>query len=809
MNFEFLEDSCQTDSSLRLYQQKNKEKIYKAWETCRSVMLQMPTGTGKTRLFVSIIKDIHCLAQKECKALKVLIMVHRKELVDQIDKELSIRYSLAHGIIQAGDRERKHYPIQIASVQSLSRRLDNWRDKLFDYIIVDEAHHITAQSYQKIIKAFPEAKILGVTATPCRLNGEGFTNTFEHLIVSPSVRWFINNDYLSRYEYYSVARTSFIQKEIDGIKKFSNGDYAEPEMARVCDNNRIRAQVVDTYLKFAKGKKGIVYTINKEHNKNLCEEFISKGIVAVALDCDTPQNMREEYIEEFKNGDIQIICNVNLFTEGFDCPDIEFVQLARPTKSLSLYLQQVGRGLRTSENKDKVLFLDNVGLYNKFGLPMARRYWRKHFEGRYDELDDEFEDKEEDEIDICLDDNIVRKRRSNLKEGCEIVHLIESTEDAIISGERAEQLWKLLDGYNTLNVKACEGAIGKLQDHIIKYGKELGFRQLDGAFISYYMKNGESLLYYHLDFMEDSQFVKCHLEGKPDVLGLFYDENGNEEKNRRVAANKDEIAICYDSTFNAFRLQILKKSISEWRKEVEHCNFSEDELEDLIPKVLNNSFSTFPSNNTNIPTDLHRLFFDMKDVLPKSGKVGKFVSDFVKALITSIYKTQGVRAGLFYMIKSLAHNNYWINIFIQAIEKEYGTKINIEGRKDIEKEVNVEEDSIYSKDNPIPLSKAIHVPELDIYITPLVMDAYEAFREIDSKRLDERLDELGPDYVSGDPEADALTAKFEKELDEKEKAGERFNKAPAEERVRAINVAFTMIENNKKYGIPSIHWKSK
>ena len=321
------------DDTLRGYQQDNKQKIYDALERVNSVMLQMPTGTGKTRLFVSIIKDIFQYSRDNKQVLKVLVLVHRTELIDQIDEELGFRYNLAHGIIQAGEKERKIYPIQLASVQTLGRRLDKWTDKEFDFIIVDEAHHVKADSYQKIIKTFPRAKLLGVTATPVRLNGHGFTDIFDELIVSPSVKQFINDGYLSQYEYYSVARSSFIQQEIDGIKKFSQGDFAESELERVCDNDRIRAQVVKTYLDFANNKKGIVYTVNKEHNKNLCKEFNEKGVHAVAIDSDTPKELREKYIQQFRRGDFQIICNVNLFTEGFDCPDIEFVQLARPTKS--------------------------------------------------------------------------------------------------------------------------------------------------------------------------------------------------------------------------------------------------------------------------------------------------------------------------------------------------------------------------------------------------------------------------------------------------------------------------------------------
>jgi len=219
IDFDILKQYSETDEGLRNYQQTSKQKVYNVWAAGKSVMLQMPTGTGKTRLFVSIIKDIFHYSRETKKALKVLVLVHRTELIDQIDEELGYKYGLAHGIIQSRDKERKNYPIQLASVQTLNKRLNKWKEKAFDFIIVDEAHHVEAVSYQKIISAFPNALLLGVTATPVRLSGEGFTGTFDELIVSPSVKDFIEEGYLSQYEYYSVTRSSYIQKEIDAIKK--------------------------------------------------------------------------------------------------------------------------------------------------------------------------------------------------------------------------------------------------------------------------------------------------------------------------------------------------------------------------------------------------------------------------------------------------------------------------------------------------------------------------------------------------------------------------------------------------------------
>lgn len=176
------------DTDLRPYQNDNKEQIYEYWKDNRAVMLQMPTGTGKTRLFVSILKDLHKYAVELRKQIRVLVLVHRVELIDQISEELGVRYGLAHGFIHSKDRERRKFPFQIASVQTLNRRIQNWADYGFDFIIVDEAHHVLAESYRKIINTFPNAKILGVTATPCRLSGVGFRPEFDKLIVSDSIQ---------------------------------------------------------------------------------------------------------------------------------------------------------------------------------------------------------------------------------------------------------------------------------------------------------------------------------------------------------------------------------------------------------------------------------------------------------------------------------------------------------------------------------------------------------------------------------------------------------------------------------------------
>lgn len=377
------------DKSLRDYQVEAKKNIYNFWKTKRSVMLQMPTGTGKTRLFVSIARDFHNWGVKNKTAVKMLILAHRHELIDQIDTHLGLKYGLAHGIIMASSLEQKKYPVQIGSVPTLTRRIEKWSDKQFDVIIIDEAHHVKAESYKKILNTYPNAKILGVTATPYRLNGEGFVDEFDGLIVSEPINSFIKKGYLSEYDYYSIRPDSNLQNQINNIDQFDiDGDYLESAMMSVMDTEKVRARIVETYLKYAKGKKGIVYAITKGHNLHICDSFRKVGIPAAAIDCDTKPEEREKIVNEFKDGKIDILCNVNIFSEGFDCPDVEFVQLARPTMSLSMYLQQVGRGLRPAEGKSKLIVLDNVGQYNKFGFPSDDRNWMAYFKGQDEILPD-------------------------------------------------------------------------------------------------------------------------------------------------------------------------------------------------------------------------------------------------------------------------------------------------------------------------------------------------------------------------------------------------------------------------------------
>lgn len=371
--------------NLRSHQKEAKGKILAAWDEVDSVMLQMPTGTGKTFLFTSLIKDLLNHYKALHKTLNILVVAHRTELLDQISTSLH-KYDIPHGFIQGSREQHLWERVQVASIFSIltSRNEVNVRRKNFDYIIIDEAHHSLADTYKRLFETFPKAKKLGVTATPWRLNHEPFTSLYQKLITTPQVSWFIKEGLLADFDYVSIKPDSSIQQLVNSTEVSITGDFVGSELDVAFNNQRIRSKVYDAYKKYADGRKGIIYAINKEHAANLAVLYSSKGINAVAIDCDTPKEERKTLIEEFKRGAIKVLVNVEIFTEGFDCPDVSFIQLARPTCSLALYMQQVGRGLRVVPGKERTIIIDNVGLYNYFGLPDANRKWRHHFEGKED-----------------------------------------------------------------------------------------------------------------------------------------------------------------------------------------------------------------------------------------------------------------------------------------------------------------------------------------------------------------------------------------------------------------------------------------
>ncbi len=379
---------CQQDITLRDYQQRAKEDIFSRWNLVDNILYQMPTGTGKTRLFTSIIRDINVWGLRHNILFRILIVAHRSELIDQSSRSLS-KYRIDHGVLAGAMKDRRDLtkPIQVASIQTITHPANrNLIDDLdFDFIIIDEAHHAVARSYQQLWRFCSHSKKLGVTASPWRMNNSGFANIFEAYIPSMPIKSFIQEGWLSSYQYYSVPVSSKVVQSINAIKEFDiEGDYKISALVDAVDTSRIRAQLYNSYAKYAFGMKGIIYSISRLHSEHICEQYRSQGIRIENIDSKTPSKLREDTIKAFKNGEIDIIVNVDIFSEGFDCPDIEFIQLARPTKSLVKYIQQVGRGLRKNGDK-RCVILDNVGMYSRFGLPDEDRDWESYFYGELKE----------------------------------------------------------------------------------------------------------------------------------------------------------------------------------------------------------------------------------------------------------------------------------------------------------------------------------------------------------------------------------------------------------------------------------------
>ena len=548
------------------YQEDMKERIEKALRLHRSVMAQMPTGTGKTVLLASVVESF----LREHSNCHVWIVAHRRELVSQIKDTLNkflLNFSFSKitpslftikegstshpdpltlrgeggnrptrcseplrskvggpskvspdcaGWDRLGERGRDGLgatsassvnptsdmmPIKAVSIQWLAKHYDEIEEEP-GMIVIDEAHHALAKTYKEMWKRFPNAKFLGLTATPCRLNGKGFTDLFDVLVQSWDIPEFISKGRLATYDFVSIKSDSVTQRLIDSLqKRGADGDYQNKEMDRVLNKKPSIERLYRSLEEFGKDRKGIVYAINISHANAIAEFYREHGIAAVAIDSKTPSSLRKELIERFKAssfsssnhqpsilhkdlsnhpdksskitpslftikegstshpdpltlrgeggnrptrcseplrskvggpskvspdcagwdrltdtclragdglgatclraadgvgdrlgatclraadglGPIQVLVNVDIFSEGFDCPDVEFVQLARPTLSLAKYLQMVGRGLRVAKGKKNCVIIDNVGLYRVFGLPSQVWNWNAMFEGK-------------------------------------------------------------------------------------------------------------------------------------------------------------------------------------------------------------------------------------------------------------------------------------------------------------------------------------------------------------------------------------------------------------------------------------------
>ena len=464
------------------YQEDMKERIEKALRLHRSVMAQMPTGTGKTYLLTAVIDSFVSNNPME----KVWIVAHRRELVSQIDETVRKFHSYS-----ASNTSSLLSSVKSMSIQWLMRHYDEIEEEP-GMIVIDEAHHALAKTYKEMWERFPKAKFLGLTATPCRLNGKGFTDMFDVLVQSWAVPEFISKGRLATYDFVSIKSDGVTQRLIDSLqKRGADGDYLNKEMDMLLNKKPSIERLYRSLEEFGKDRKGIVYAINISHAQKITKLYQEHGVKAIAIDSKTPAMKRQQDIEAFKKGDIQVLVNVDIFSEGFDCPDVEFVQLARPTLSLAKYLQMVGRGLRVAKGKKNCVIIDNVGLYRVFGLPSQVWNWNAMFEGKLKVGKKKETPKErefflmnevQDDIQIHPDSEMIMVMSHE-----ELLQTIQYREFVDSKGEFA--IIKLPDGKMTV--------VNRQGEQVLEPGDYYDMKLLDGN-ILFYRPRRKEVCYYDL-----------------------------------------------------------------------------------------------------------------------------------------------------------------------------------------------------------------------------------------------------------------------------------------------------------------------
>ena len=464
------------------YQEDMKERIEKALRLHRSVMAQMPTGTGKTYLLTAVIDSFVSNNPKE----NVWIVAHRRELVSQIDETVRKFHSYS-----ASNTSSLLSSVKAMSIQWLMRHYDEIEEEP-GMIVIDEAHHALAKTYKEMWERFPKAKFLGLTATPCRLNGKGFTDLFDVLVQSWAVPEFISKGRLATYDFVSIKSDGVTQRLIDSLqKRGADGDYQNKEMDMLLNKKPSIERLYRSLEEFGKDRKGIVYAINISHAQKITKLYQEHGVKAIAIDSKTLAMERQQDIEAFKKGDIQVLVNVDIFSEGFDCPDVEFVQLARPTLSLAKYLQMVGRGLRVAKGKKNCVIIDNVGLYRVFGLPSQVWNWNAMFEGKLKvskkkETAKEREfflmNEKQDDIQIHPDSEMIMVMSHE-----ELLQTIQYREFVDSKGEFA--IIKLPDGKMTV--------VNRQGEQVMEPGDYYDMKLLDGN-ILFYRPRRKAVCYYDL-----------------------------------------------------------------------------------------------------------------------------------------------------------------------------------------------------------------------------------------------------------------------------------------------------------------------
>jgi len=400
---------------LRPYQIQWIKDIYTCWhEGKRSVLAQMPTGGGKTICFTDII------LRELSKGKRILLVTHRYFLIQQYLDTFQ-QFHCSAGVICAGFKPDPSKKLQIASIQTLNNR----EYPEADLVIIDEGHHAVATSYNGLWENYPNARFLGVTATPWRLDKEPLDNRYNFLVKSIQIMDLIDAGYLAKPKTYSIKLEDFDDFYIDTENENVEYDYNAIEPIFIKQENM--SNILDAYLKYSKNSSAIVFATTIKHSISLTKRFNLAGIPAAHIDNNTPEKERKQIFTDFKNKKILILCNVVICTEGFDFPDCETVILARPTKSLSLYLQMAGRVMRVSPTKRNGIILDAAKLSINFDVVEAYRDWNllvkkglaeTKSEILYSERKVREEESTADDLVFISDDIRISNTINQLKEKC-------------------------------------------------------------------------------------------------------------------------------------------------------------------------------------------------------------------------------------------------------------------------------------------------------------------------------------------------------------------------------------------------------
>lgn len=333
---------------LRDYQTDLVNRVSRSWKSGhKAPCIVLPCGGGKSVIVAEMAK------RTTDRGGNVLFLVHRKELCEQIEKTFAwwgVNMELC----------------TVGMVQTITRRIGKIKSPKL--IITDENHHCLASSYKKIYEAFPDSYKVGVTATPVRLDGSGLIDVNDDLIVGVSAKWLIEHNCLSPYRYYAPDIS-----DLSGIK-VKNGEFDAKQVETVLTEKKIFGDVLEYYKKLASGMKAICYCPTVGYSQFMAARFADAGISATHIDGKTPKEIRAGIIDKFRKGEIMILCNVDLISEGFDVPDCGCTIMLRPTKSLTLYIQQAMRCMRYVKGKQAVI-IDHVGNYSRFGMPDDDREW--------------------------------------------------------------------------------------------------------------------------------------------------------------------------------------------------------------------------------------------------------------------------------------------------------------------------------------------------------------------------------------------------------------------------------------------------